>query len=113
MKVRCGGCGKVVKISESGPPARSCPECGTAFIQHQPETIGAQLSNKGTIPTQSKATGCVGLAAVVLVLSFFGSLASAGRAESSASWLIVGLLGVVAAVAIGVWFQNKSRKDKQ
>ena len=110
MKVRCGGCGKVVKISES---ARSCQECGTAFIQHQPETIGAQLSNKGTIPTQSKATGCVGLAAVVLVLSFFGSLASAGRAESSASWLVVGLLGVVAAVAIGLWFQNKSRKDKQ
>ena len=116
MKVRCGGCGKVVQIPGSAPPTgKSCPACGAGLSQHQTETPGVSppSSSKGHVPTQSKATSVLGLVVVILVLSFFGSLASASRAESTSFWPAVGLLGIVATVAVGLWFQNKSRRDKQ
>lgn len=113
MKVRCGGCGKVVKVSGSAPPTgKSCPECGAGLSPHQPERLGSlhPSSNKGQVPTQSRAINFLGYVVVVFVFIFFGSLASAISEKSTSAWIAVWCLGIGATVAAGLWFQNKSRR---
>jgi ribosomal protein S27E len=115
MKIRCGSCRQVVKVSEPIPTSgATCPQCGAGLWESQPQALGVSQvsSSKGKVPTQSKAVNFFGYMAVMLVLSCSAVLASSLGAESGFMWP-VWLLGITAAVAVGIWFQNKSRKEKQ
>lgn len=105
----------MVKISGSGPLTDMlCPGCGTELPQYQSAGIGVTPlpSDKGTMPTQSNVTSFVGFIVVLVVICFFGALAYAIKSKSMFLWLTVGLLGIVATITAGVWFQNKSKKEE-
>jgi hypothetical protein len=122
MKVRCNSCGKVVKVSGPTPPVGiSCPACRGALLEGQSQgqsqtsqtgIVSQSSSTKGKVQAHSKATALSGYVAVMLVLVCSGVLARTIGADSGLSWL-VWLLGIIAAVVVGIWFQNKSRKEKQ
>jgi predicted RNA-binding Zn-ribbon protein involved in translation (DUF1610 family) len=115
MKIRCGSCRQVVKVPEHIPTSgASCPQCGAGLRESQPQAPGVSQfsSSKGKVPTQSKATNFFGYVAVMLVLSCTAVLAGTLGAESGFMWP-VWLLGIAAAVVVGIWFQNKSRKEEQ
>ena len=116
MKVRCSGCGKVVKVS--GPDleaGRTCPECGSGLFERQRERHDSPglSAKRGKLPTQNRAIIFVGVVIVFLVLCFFGTVASVAQEGSTFAWLAVVLVGIITTVALGLWFHNRSRREKE
>jgi rRNA maturation protein Nop10 len=123
-KVRCQACGKVVKL---GTPATlgpcACPECGAVIGPRAPATLlnasivggrqdGADVSvsDKGVIRTRDRGTEIAGVIVVVLVLMISSSVVLGLWEGSSGAAVVVGIVGIVATILVGRWFEGKSRR---
>ena len=119
MKVRCKGCGKVVKVVATSVSDR-CPSCGycqtdsTQRLSPPPiPTSQFGKTSKGELPTEDKSARNVGCLIMGVLLFGVPALIAAitGGGDNAVYWaLAIGAL--IALIPLGVWFERNTIRRK-
>jgi predicted lipid-binding transport protein (Tim44 family) len=118
MKVRCKGCGKVVRAVIGGASS-TCPECGSWLAGptqslSTPPASTSQLADttKGELPTEDKAArnaGCLIMGGLLFGVPML--IAAITEGDNAAYWVLaIGVL--IALIPLGVWFERNTIRRK-
>jgi hypothetical protein len=118
MKVRCRGCGKVVKLKDANA-SEICPECGRfiavpSLPSYSATAPAGQAStfSKGELPTWNKPwinLGCLILALLQIgIVVLFIMLAGYDKLFA---WCLV-IVAVIGLFPLGAWFERKTIRSK-
>ncbi len=118
MKVRCKGCGKVVK-TESIISADKCPECGYMLADSTqwlstPTVPVSQFRNisKGKLPTRNKSMRNVGCLIMVVLLFGIPMLIAGITEGDNDTYYILAIGALIVIVSLGVWFERNTIRRK-
>lgn len=118
MKVRCKGCGEVVK-AVAGDMSDRCPECGSslAATTQPPSSMGRATSqsegaSKGELPTQSKSARNAGCLIMGVLLFGVPMLMAAITEGDNAAYWVLAIGALIALIPLGVWFERNTIRRK-
>lgn len=118
MKVRCKGCGKVIKI-DTVVASDSCPECGYSLsVTTQPlSSVPSPTSNfptpgKGELPKENKSARNAGCLVMGVLLFGVPMLIAAITSEDNAAYWFLAIGALIALIPLGVWFERNTIRRK-
>ena len=118
MKVRCGGCGKVVNVAVTGESVK-CPACGyeqaDTTRQISPLSLTtAQLNNtgKGQLPTEDRSARNVGCLIMGALLFGVPVVIGAMTGGDNAAYWVLAIGALIALIPLGVLFEKNTIRRK-
>ena len=118
MKVRCKGCGKVIK-AVTADASDSCPECGCSLaVTTQPlssvpaPTNQFSTPSKGELPTEDKSTRNAGCLIMGVLLFGVPMLIAAITEGDNAAYWVLAIGALIALIPLGVWFERNTIRRK-
>lgn len=120
MKVRCKGCGNVIKAVTAGA-AMTCPECGCSI--HAPAGESASrfvptaqtpppTPDKGDLPTVDKSArnaGCVIMGILLFGIPLVLAIVTGG---DDATYWVLAIIALIVMIPLGVWFERNTIRRK-
>jgi len=111
MKIRCQGCGKVIKTSSAGASG-TCPECGsqlaatTAPPPPAPTPPGdAGPAAKGKLPTEHRAARNIGCLAIGVLVFGVPVLIAIVTEDETAYWVLA-VCALILLIPVGIWLER-------